>query len=152
MLEEVRERTSSVLVSALGAWLGLGAGLALMVLSFLAVSWLVVRGDSSNKASIRLNQTLGHDLVSIQEGGASLSEDGFVLTLETRGEAGARSTVAYKAQDGRLTRTDDNGGSELIARLPDLRFSVDGNRLLVEWKSDGKAQTETWALERWKTP
>jgi hypothetical protein len=150
MLEETNERTSSVLVSALGAWLGLGAGLSLMIFSLLAVSWLVVKAGSGSKPSIVLNQRLGRDLTSLQPNGANMSVDGLTLTLKTHGIDGAK-TVVYTVWEGRLTRTNGSGDSELVARLDDLRFHMDGNRLAAEWKLKGESGAETWALERWET-
>ena len=149
MSELSKEGAGSVLVSAVGAWLGLGAGLALMVLSLLAVTGLVVGKDSVSSPRSLLDRSLGPDVGAGVPKSAELSEDGRTLSLKVWNAEGKEESVVYSVWEDQLSRTTSDGQPRLVARYQEFRFLLEGSALSATWRDEGGRKKQNWALDRW---
>jgi hypothetical protein len=149
MSELSKEGAGSLLVSAVGAWLGLGAGLALMVLSLLAVTGLVVGKDNLGGPRSLLDRSLGPDVGAVVSKSAELSDDGRTLSLRVWNAEGKEETVVYSVWEDQLTRSSSDGGPRLVARYQEFRFALEGTALSASWRDGAGRKKQNWALERW---
>ena len=149
MSELSKEGAGSVLVSAVGAWLGLGAGLALMVLSLLAVTGLVGGKDSMSSPRSQLDRSLGPDVGAVVPKSAELSEDGRTLSLKVWNAEGKEESVVYSVWEDQLTRTTSDGRPRLVARYQEFRFLLEGSALSATWRDEVGRKKQIWALDRW---
>ncbi|MFA5507642.1 MAG: hypothetical protein WC314_26040 [Vulcanimicrobiota bacterium] len=149
MSEVDNQSTGSIVVSAAGAWLGLGAGLALTLLALLAVAGQVVDSNISQRARSALQRNLGADMNSLVAGTASLSEDRQTLTLILRSEDGTEQQVDYSNSQGYLVRTVGGQDARYVATYEDLRFVLNNSLLTVSWRSESGPRSESWAVDRW---
>lgn len=149
MSELNKEGAGSVLVSAMGAWLGLGAGLAVMILCLLAVTGLVVGKDISSSPGARLADNLEPDISSMVSKSAELSDDGLTFSLKTRDPEGQEQSVVYSVWEDQLTRTSSDGQPRLVSRYQKFRFVLKGTALVATWQEESGVQKQNWALERW---
>lgn len=146
MSGETKERAGSLVLSAFGAWLGLGSGLFLLVFSLLAVSFLVVRGDKSDSPPVLLHRALGTDLNSVVPADVALVDG--VLRLQVTREGTTKKEVVYSFSKAGLTRTEEGGESSLVAELDGIGFRLEENRLYADWSHDNVSGREVWALNR----
>lgn len=149
MSELSKEGAGSVLVSAVGAWLGLGAGLALMILSLLAVTGLVVGKDNISSPRSLLDRSLGPDVSALVSKSVKLSDDGRTLKLKVWNAEGKEEGVVYSVLEDRLTRTSGGGQHRLVARYQDFRFELQGTALSATWQDGTGQKKQNWALDRW---
>lgn len=145
------EASSSVVVSALGVWLGLGGGLALLSLALLAVLNAVFHEDLSRDPQNILKSSLAADLASAEASSLIISEDGSRLQLQrTRPGSSELFSVVYACQNDKLTRQSSATESlEFIGYCPDFKFSVDGQKVSATFLSGESKQHTIWATERW---
>lgn len=149
MSELSKEGAGSVLISALGAWLGLGAGLALMVLSLLAVTGLVVGKDNSSSPRSLLDRRLGPDVGAVVPKSAEISDDGRTLSLRVWNDEGKEENIVYSVWEDQLSRTSSDGQPRLVACYQEFRFILEGPALSATWKDGEGKKKQNWALDRW---
>ena len=149
MSELSKEGAGSVLISALGAWLGLGAGLALMILSLLAVTGLVMGKDNSSTPRSLLDRNLGPDMTAAVPKSTKLSEDGRTLSFRIWSDEGKEENVVYSVWEDQLSRTSSDGQPRLVARYQEFRFLLEGTALSATWRDEGDPKKQIWAVERW---
>ena len=143
------EASSSVLVSALGVWLGLGGGLALLSLALLAVLNAVFHEDLSRDPHNVLKNSLAADLASAPASSLTVSEDGSSLQLmRTRPGSAELFVVVYACQNDKLTRSSDEI-LEYIGHCPEFKFSIDDQTVSASFRVGESKQGLVWAIDRW---
>ena len=140
-----REDTLSVLVSSVGAWLGLGAGVAMLVLTLLGCLHHVFRQEQETDIHHTFRAHLTEDLLRLAPGGARVTDSGDELQLDCS-EDGRTVVVTYRRQDGHLFRVEGMSKTrKVMANGAGLNFTLDHG--LLQASMDG--QVSRFALERW---
>jgi hypothetical protein len=151
-----KEGVLSTLVSVTSAWLGLGAGLGLLVLSFWAVIVPIYRENPADDLRANLRKTLGPDLASSDSESVQISEDGGTLKfLRTKTQSGALETVlyAYSPEEGILYRESVSAKEkQVMGKCSAITFSRKGNVLIADVKKSQTSDRLNWAVQRWPLP
>jgi len=148
---EEKEGFFSILVSALSAWTGLGAGLALLGFSLLAVLGTVYQGNGEELGE-SLRASLGPDLASVTASEpVEISEDGQELRILRTSSSGTLVPVIYvfSEDDKVLYRESTQDERRPLGPCNKGRFRLREGLLEVIWYEQRVRSREVWALKRW---
>lgn len=141
-----KDSTASVLISVVGAWLGLGGGLLFMALSLVAVAGVVYIDGDSTTLSSKLRDSLGADLASHQS--YHLDEKGHELVVNRYSEGGKLTPVLYTVVDDAVVREEGEHRS-VVGKGHRFRFYDKKNSLVAVWVEHHAKMRQTWGVKRW---
>lgn len=140
----------SILVSAIGTWIGLGCGLGVLVTAVMAVTGVLAQITPPSRAVDALESRLSVDLIAAVSGSLKVAEDGTKLTFAAHSEGGKKSTISYLKNDrGLLERQVDGKAVASLGRCRELKFRNQGALLLASVTDEHGKVIESWALNRW---
>lgn len=140
----------SILVSAVGTWIGLGFGLGVLVTAVMAVTGVLAQITPPSRAVDVLESRLGVDLIAGIPGTLKVAEDGHKLTFLAHSQEGKKSSISYLKNDhGLLERQVDGKAMASLGRCRELKFRKQGALLLASVTDEHGKVIESWALNRW---
>jgi len=153
MSEQIeKEQVLSTLVSAMGAWLGLGAGLCLLAFAFMAALASNYSADLGSDLQAQLRMTLGADLASADGSQVHVGEDGRTLRFtRTKDSSGALEPIVYSfsSESQELVRESGSEGTLVLGRCSSFTFARESDTIVTKFQTDSTTQRGSWALNRW---